>query len=70
LFDGIITYYDTASDNYPHAVNFSNSGGLWGKTNIASIKIQRVGWLSNFNFKLRVVTHNDNVWLSPVETIS
>lgn len=72
MFDAVIWYGDTNwnKEAYPHAVSFSNSGGLWGKENAKAVKNQRAGWLSNFNFKLRVTTHNDNVWLSPVETIS
>lgn len=69
MFDAIIICSDTAMDNYPHAVNLTSSGGLWGKNNLVLVKTGRAGYASQFNFKLRVLTHGDNVWLSPVETI-
>lgn len=70
MFDAIIQVSDTDTTNYPHAIRFLNSGGLWGKTNLKFMKTTRAGYASQFNFKLRVLTHGDNVWLSPVETIS
>ena len=71
LFDGIMTITDPWQNNpYPHAFTTFSSGGLFGINNVSAVKNQRVGWLSNFNFMLRISTHNDNVWLQPVETIS
>ncbi len=70
MFDAIIIGTDGGASTYPASINITSSGSLWGKTNMAMAKNQRAGYSSNFNFKLRVLTHGDNVWLSPVETIS
>lgn len=72
MFDAIILVSDNTwnTDPYPHAITFNNSGGLWGKTNLATLKTSRAGYASQFNFKLRVQTHGDNVWLYPLETTS